>query len=252
MTSSERMAEDAAKIATMDQQGATAAKRRLKDEINDTQVQLDKARAEETEHFRSEDRFDVFGERPVPVEGTWHFWKGSDWTSEEKRELNTAWSTLGLGTLASIGAILNAVFSLHAAASAEDAGHARIEEAGDNTTSATNQNLLDTAAWGFDSAIVNTTMVGGAGLTALATGIRDYRRACVKHAERLASLNRPEETERRENLENYINGLQERLAKVRERLTALAQQADVEKGNLIEVITHVQNHMSSSSSSSST
>lgn len=244
MTSSERLSGDEARIAGMDQQQAQAAKGLLEDEIDRTEDQLVDAQEKEAEHFRAEDRLDALDGRPVPVEGSWHFWKGSDWTPDEKRELNTAFSTLTVGTLVSVGAILNAVFSLHSAASAEDAGHSRIEEAGNSTTT-TNQNLLDTASWGFDAAIVNTSMVGGVGLTTLAAGIRDYRRACVKHAERLAKLNRPEETERRENLENHLAGLRARLDKVRERLTALAQQADEESDNLKQVVTHVQDESSS-------
>lgn len=245
MTSAERMSDDEAKIANMDRSEAKARKKVLKEDKAITEVQLEKVRVEEADYFRSQDRWDVMAEVPVPVpvEGTWHFWKGSDWTSEEKRQLNTAWNTLGIGTFVSASVILNAVFSLHSASSMEQAGQSRLEDemATKNTTSETNQHLFNAATWGFDSAVLVTAMGSLAAFGTLATGLREYRRVCVEHAERLEKLNRPDETEKRENLENHLKGLEARLEMLSERLAALKRQAQQEMGIMVDNVNDLEN-----------
>lgn len=214
-------------IENMDKDQADTARRRLRKEAAATDTQLREARVQEVEHFRAQNRWDPLTKKPIPVEGTWHFWKGADWTPDERRELDNAFYSLGYGALLSIGSIVGAVYTMQSANAGADAGEARVDEelATKNTTSTTNVHLESSAALNHTAQVAATVAAAVTGLDKLATGLRDYRRACVKHAEAVAKLNKPEQSEERENLEAYRAELDAKLQKVADRLTALAEQA---------------------------
>lgn len=204
-------------------------KRDLKKRRVDIEKELKQARKAERDELLGTGGWDLDKEEHKEIKGTWHlpFFRGDDWTAEEKAALHSAWVVLTVGTLVGACTALANGFTLTAATSNAKAADLR---AGNATV--TEQGFLDhqatAARYTVASATTAEATAVSVSLGALLGGIVSYRAVCAKHAERIRNLNRPRSTVRREELENYFEQLDTRLDEVRAKLKELRDRASDE------------------------
>jgi hypothetical protein len=195
-------------------QSAKRAVVETKQTIGEAEHKLRKARSEEQVYWEDKDPGSTVRGRHEAIKATWHFWKGDDWTADEKRDLRKAQTALVLG-IGGLGPVIGSVFTFDSAVDGRDAAEARLA---DNAT-AVNQGLADSArgtlaaaATGiFSSSYTWFAVIVGASLA--------YYDVCAKHAENVKDLNAPEITKRRERLEKWLAALQKKLENEQQELS---------------------------------
>ncbi len=174
--------------------------------------ELNQARLEEREHHREKGTWDDERGAAVKVDATWSFWKGSEWSAEEKRNLKTARTAIGIGVVAAIGTVSAASVGVFAAKENLDAADERLNNTPSNSTAYDmNQDLLLNAQGGLAQNASTLYGAFAAAVGVLTGGIVMYVNTCSKHAETVRDLNRPEITKKRERMETWVQELTERL-----------------------------------------
>jgi hypothetical protein len=201
----------------------------LREQVEETEAdlhhakrELNQARFEEREHHREKGTWDDERGLAVKVDATWSFWKGSDWSAEEKRNLKTARTAIGVGVVAAIGTVSAASVGVFAAKENLDAAEERLNTTPSNSTAyEMNQDLLLNAQGSLAQSASTLYGAFAAAVGVLTGGIVMYVNTCAKHAETVKDLNRPEITKKRERMEAWVQELTEKLNAEREKLRRL-------------------------------
>lgn len=185
----------------------------LKKNFDATEDALRHTIAEEEAHYRAKDQWDETGNRPTQVETTYPFWKGEDWTHEEKQSLRVAQTAIGLGTLFGVGSTLAGILRTIGAQEGAEAAADRsaAERATTGNVSAVNQGLEDSAVHSYWGQITDVTNLGLTAFGAIATGCYQYWMVWTKHKENVKDLNEPDVSKKRAGLEARLLRLQEKL-----------------------------------------
>lgn len=210
---------------------------RLRAQERRTEAELANARDDEAAHHTHAGTWDAVREQPVPIQTTWFFWKGDDWTAEEKRALSDARNLLAVGLAGSLSTLAVSAVGIAGAKANLDAAEARLATA--NVTSPTgevNADLLTGAKDNLGTAIGGTIATALALLTAAAAGAYKYYTVVAAHAEKVDELNKPDVTKERERLEQKLDYLRQRLQAEEHKLALIidsGSQAQTENsGNL--------------------
>lgn len=200
-------------------------------DIDATERVLRETVAEEEAHFRANDQWDDKKDKPKTVKASWSFWKGSDWTHEEKQSILVAQAAISLGTLYGAGVALSGIFRIFGAEEGAAAASARSDAellATGNVTDV-NQALENSALENLKGQITEVTNTGIAALGAVVGGCYQYWTLCANHKENVEKLNRPDISKKREGLQARLLRLQEQLHDELARFHEAAD-AQLEKG----------------------
>lgn len=196
--------------------GATKA------DLREARVDLRRAQTAEAADLSAKGQWDEQLQQQIPVEATSQFWKGSDWTGEEKRKLATAQATLVTGVLGGIALLAASAVSLVGAKTNLEAAHDRLATANETSpTGEVNTELYGAALDGLASSSISTFQTALAFLgTAVVKGAMDYWDVLAKHAENVKALNKPDVTKDRERLQAVVRRLEAQLKAEQDRLRA--------------------------------
>jgi hypothetical protein len=194
-------------------QPGTAQVDELTADINATRQVLRQTTAEEEAHYRANDQWDDEKDKPKKVEATYSFWKGTDWTHEEKQSLRLAQAAISLGTVYGAGVVLSGVFRVYGAQEGVQAAEARsdAELAATGNVTAVNQALEASAVQNYRGQVTEMTNAGIAAIGTVVVGCYQYWTVCANHKENVEKLNRPEISKKREGLEARLKRLQDQL-----------------------------------------
>jgi hypothetical protein len=189
-------------------------------DIRATQQVLRQTTAEEEAHYRANDQWDDLNDRPKSVGASSSFWKGSDWTHEEKQSLRTAQSLIGVGVVVGTGVLLSGVLRVLGAQENARAGEARsdAEELATGNVTTVNQALEASAVYNYRAQVTEGITAAIAAIGTIGSGCYQYWTVCSRHAENVEKLNRPDVTKKREGLEARVQRLQEALRAEQQRL----------------------------------
>lgn len=205
----------------------------LQADIDATERVLRETAAEEEAHYRANDQWDDKKEKPKTVKASWSFWKGSDWTHEEKQAILLAQAAIGLGTLAGVGVTLSGVFRVFGAEQGAAAASARsdADELANGNVTDVNQALENSALENLKGQVTEVTNTGFAAFAAVVGGCYQYWTLCANHKENVEKLNRPDISKKREGLQARLIRLQERLQDELERLERAAADSVLERAH---------------------
>jgi hypothetical protein len=202
----------------------------IRADIKATKKVLRQTTAEEEAHYRANDQWDDKKDRPKTVEATYSFWKGSDWTHEEKQALQLAHAAIGLGTIYGAGVALSGIFRIFGAQEGAHAATARsdAEQLATGNVSEINQAFEDSAMDNYRAQITEVTNTGLAAFGAVVLGCYQYWTVCSNHLENVEKLNRPEISKKRDGLQARLDRLKERLRIELEQLNEAADELRLE------------------------
>jgi hypothetical protein len=182
-------------------------------DVEATRQVLRQTAAEEEAHYRANDQWDDKKDKPKTVEATYSFWKGSDWTHEEKQSLRLAQAAISLGSIYGAGVVLSGVFRILGAQEGLRAAEARsdTEQAVTGNVTTVNQALEASALENYRGQVTEVTNAGIAAFGAVVVGCYQYWTVCANHKENVEKLNRPEITKKREGLEARLQRLQDQM-----------------------------------------
>jgi len=169
----------------------------LPTEIEITENALRRARVKEKAYFK----------KNATWEASSSFWKGEDWTAEEKQELYNIQTKIGTGAVAAAAAVTVATLRFLSLKWAAEAASARsdADQQATGDVTPTNQGL-ENSAW----AAVPPGAFEIIALTALnpvINGIREWWGLCAKHQEKVKNHNMPEIAKKRAGLEEVLREL---------------------------------------------
>jgi hypothetical protein len=195
-------------------------------DIKATKKMLRQTTAEEEAHYRANDQWDDEKDMPKTVEATYPFWKGSDWTHEEKQALQLAHAAIGLGTIYGAGVTLSGIFRIFGAQEGAHAATARAnaEQLATGNVSEINLAFNNSAMNNYRAQITEVTHTGVAAFGAVVLGCYQYWAVCSNHLENVEKLNRPEISKKRDGLQARLDRLKDRLHNELERLDKAADE----------------------------